>query len=587
MQRVCVVSYGGMVLWEHDWSAKSLQRDPINGLIHDVLLEDRAGEKEYVSAIDDVKVKWVMATEAQFFVVAVFQRFLHLLCIEQLLSCIKDSFISKYGRQLTDKLYDFEEVFAQLYEAFEANEQRLSSAGSTNTKKDRDEEPKSGDVEDAEGDQKDTNKASPTSPKSPMRAGQLGEGALKSDTIVAGGRVITRRGAHAAAKAPPASSAGKSKKPVKQPRKWDGAGQEPEPEQAEQQPSEETLAARDESVRANMLRRDAAGNVVKTDEHNWSTVPTAPPKRGLVATWLRSHFGSREVDVQDFSAIIPKLREKLITKNVAVEVAEEVCKSVEVSVRGTKLGHFDSLSKAIEKAMVDALHRILQPKTEVNILRSVAAAKERHRPYSIVFCGVNGVGKSTSLSKIAYWLQQNGHSVMIAAGDTFRSGAVEQLRVHGRCLDIPVFQMGYGTVPSTVAAEALQQAAKQKTDVVLIDTAGRMQDHESRMLELARLIHDNQPDLVLFVGEALVGNNGIDQLRKFNSCLHDFTPMGRQPRGIDGIVLTKFDTIDDKVGAAVSMVYECGQPIVFVGVGQTYQDLKTMEADVVVDALML
>ena len=106
------------------------------------------------------------------------------------------------------------------------------------------------------------------------------------------------------------------------------------------------------------------------------------------------------------------------------------------------------------------------------------------------------------------------------------------------------------------------------------------------MRALAKLIHDNQPELVLFVGEALVGNNGVDQLRKFNQCLYDFAPVGVKPRGIDGIVLTKFDTIDDKVGAAVTMVYELGQPIVFVGVGQTYQDLKVIEADVVVSALM-
>ncbi|EPY25649.1 hypothetical protein STCU_06594 [Strigomonas culicis] len=236
--------------------------------------------------------------------------------------------------------------------------------------------------------------------------------------------------------------------------------------------------------------------------------------------------------------------------------------------------------------MVTSLRRILQPKHEVNILRDVAAAKDRKRPYSIVLCGVNGVGKSTSLAKTAYWLQQNGSTLLIAAGDTFRHGAVEQLEVHGRCLGAPVFQMGYGADPSAVATAAIAQAARQHVDVVMVDTAGRMQDHESRMRALAKLIHDNQPDLVLFVGEALVGNNGVDQLRKFNQCLVDYAPVGSQCRGVDGIVLTKFDTIDDKVGAALSMVYELGQPIVFVGVGQTYQDLKVIEPDVVVGALM-
>ncbi|CCW61148.1 unnamed protein product [Phytomonas sp. EM1] len=146
--------------------------------------------------------------------------------------------------------------------------------------------------------------------------------------------------------------------------------------------------------------------------------------------------------------------------------------------------------------------------------------------------------------------------------------------------------MGYGADPSGVAAAAIAFAAREHLDVVLIDTAGRMQDHEPRMRALAKLIHDNQPDLVLFVGEALVGNNGVDQLRKFNQCLVDYTPVGKNVRGIDGIILTKFDTVDEKTGAALSMMYELGQPIVFVGVGQTYQDLKVLDADVVVSALM-
>jgi signal recognition particle receptor subunit alpha len=321
------------------------------------------------------------------------------------------------------------------------------------------------------------------------------------------------------------------------------------------------------------------------EEKKWENV-----QRGKVASWFRARFGTnRQLDEQDFKTFIPPLREKLIAKNVALEISETVCASVEATLRAKKLSTFESLPAAIEEAMVGALRRILEPRTEINILRSIAQAKERRKPYSIVFCGVNGVGKSTSLAKVTYWLQQNQCSVLLAACDTFRTGAVEQLMVHGDCLGVEVFSQGLSganTDAAAVAGEALKLAARKGIDVVLIDTAGRMQDHESRMRALAKLIHDNVPDLVLFVGEAIVGNNGVDQLRKFNQCLVDFTPLGRQPRGIDGIVLTKFDTIDDKVGAAVSMVYELGQPIVFVGVGQSYQDLKTITADVVVDMLM-
>lgn len=189
-------------------------------------------------------------------------------------------------------------------------------------------------------------------------------------------------------------------------------------------------------------------------------------------------------------------------------------------------------------------------------------------PYSVVFVGVNGVGKSTSLSKVAYYFLTKQFKTSIVACDTFRAGAVEQLKTHARALEVELFDRGYNKDPAIVAQEGIQWAKKQGHDVVLIDTAGRMQDNDPLMKALSKLIHLNKPDLVLFVGEALVGNDGVDQLVKFNRALSDLSEE-KQPRLIDGIVLTKFDTIDDKVGAAISMTYSTGQPIMFVGVGQT------------------
>jgi signal recognition particle receptor subunit alpha len=144
---------------------------------------------------------------------------------------------------------------------------------------------------------------------------------------------------------------------------------------------------------------------------------------------------------------------------------------------------------------------------------------------------------------------------------------------------------GYGKDAAGVALEAKNLAKELKYDVCLIDTAGRMQDNEPLMRSLSKLIKVNEPDLVLFVGEALVGNDGVDQLRKFNQALADHSDASN-PHLIDGIVLTKFDTIDDKVGAAISMTYETGQPIVFVGTGQTYTDLKNLNVQAIVNALL-
>jgi signal recognition particle receptor subunit alpha len=582
IDQLYVVSCGGVVLFHKSFNPSvPARRTTVNTVIQQYLLEDRVGDKE--SIVDDLKVRWAVHNNPDFFVIAMTPRTRNLLYVEVLLRNVMEAFHKQYSAKLTqsgtyrvDLVSDFNAAFQDIYSDFEQKEKRNVQVGGVPAFL---ASPMRRGDDEVEGSD-----ASPvSSPTGGAQAAASGGGMVTKD-----GRTLLRRGekAAAAAAAPtPPSSTGSKKKP-KKPTLRDGAATAMEDPQVGSSTShsnhtEDDLNKQTENLRRTFIQRSEDGTVAPVQEHVWSN-----QNRGRLATWLRGYVGSRELDRQDFAHIIPELREKLIGKNVAVVVAEHVCSSVEASLTGKKIGTFESLHGAIEESMVNALRRILQPKVEVNILRSVAASKQRKRPYSIVLCGVNGVGKSTSLSKIAYWLQQNGNSMLIAAGDTFRHGAVEQLEVHGRCLGVPIFQMGYGTDPSAVAAAAIAQAYRTKTDVVLIDTAGRMQDHESRMRALAKLIHDNQPDLVLFVGEALVGNNGVDQLRKFNQCLYDFTPVGLTPRGIDGIVLTKFDTIDDKVGAALSMVYELGQPIVFVGVGQTYQDLKVINADVVVSALM-
>lgn len=172
-------------------------------------------------------------------------------------------------------------------------------------------------------------------------------------------------------------------------------------------------------------------------------------------------------------------------------------------------------------------------------------AREKGKPYVITFIGVNGVGKSTNLAKIAYLFKKEGFSVMLAACDNFRAGAVEQLKTHGRCLEVPVFDRGYKDEPADIAYMAIREAQAKKVDVLLIDTAGRMQDNEPLMKQLSTLVVMNNPDLIVFIGEALVGNDGMDQLVKFNKALIDLSPRDKV-REIDAIILSKFDTVDDK-----------------------------------------
>uniref|UniRef100_A0A673FRP8 SRP54-type proteins GTP-binding domain-containing protein n=1 Tax=Sinocyclocheilus rhinocerous TaxID=307959 RepID=A0A673FRP8_9TELE len=313
---------------------------------------------------------------------------------------------------------------------------------------------------------------------------------------------------------------------------------------------------------------------------------------------LKGLVGSKNLTQEDMEPVLDKMRDHLITKNVAAEIASQLCNSVAKKLEGKVMGTFTTVASTVKQALQDSLVQILQPKRRVDLLRDVLEARSQRKPFVITFCGVNGVGKSTNLAKISYWLIENGFTVLIAACDTFRAGAVEQLRTHQRRLNslhppekhggqpaIQLFEKGYGKDAAGIAMEAIAFARNQGFDVVLIDTAGRMQDNAPLMTALAKLITVNTPDLVLFVGEALVGNEAVDQLVKFNQALADHSKTDK-PRLIDGIVLTKFDTIDDKVGAAISMTYITGQPIVFVGTGQTYSDLRSLNARAVVSALM-
>jgi len=291
------------------------------------------------------------------------------------------------------------------------------------------------------------------------------------------------------------------------------------------------------------------------------------------------------LDRETLRPVLEQFRTSLTQKNVAVTVADQLCDSVRKSLEGREIGTFTTIKSEVKKALEETLTRILTPRKSVDVLQGVAEAQQQMRPYTIVFVGVNGVGKSTSLAKLCAYLLSKNLSISIAACDTFRSGAVEQLRTHAQCLKVPLFERGYNKDAASVAMEAIKEAKKLGHDVVLIDTAGRMQDNEPLMRALSKLINVNRPDLVLFVGEALVGNDAVDQLTKFNRCLADLATDG-QPRLIDGIVLTKFDTIDDKVGAAISMTYSTGQPIMFVGCGQTYGDLKKMNVKLLIKALL-
>jgi signal recognition particle receptor subunit alpha len=240
--------------------------------------------------------------------------------------------------------------------------------------------------------------------------------------------------------------------------------------------------------------------------------------------------------------------------------------------------------------MEKALTKILTPTSSLDLLREISHKNDTSpRPYVLSIVGVNGVGKSTNLSKIAFFLLQNNHRVLIAAADTFRSGAVEQLRVHVRNLqeltarsgagEVDLFEKGYGKDAANIAADAVAHAQKTGFNVVLIDTAGRRHNDTRLMSSLAKFGTLAAPDKILMVGEALVGTDSVAQARNFNG---SFGP----GRGLDGFVISKCDTVGDMVGTLVSMVHATGIPVVFLGTGQHYSDLRGLNVGAVTRLLM-
>ncbi|KAI1261567.1 SRP54-domain-containing protein [Xylariaceae sp. FL1019] len=310
---------------------------------------------------------------------------------------------------------------------------------------------------------------------------------------------------------------------------------------------------------------------------------------------FRGVVGGRTLTKEDLDKAMKGMEDHLLKKNVAREAALRLCEGVEKELVGLKTGTFESINARIAKAMEASLIRMLTPTSSLDLLREIDAVTKpsvtsmrKARPYVISIVGVNGVGKSTNLSKICFFLLQNKYKVLIAAGDTFRSGAVEQLKVHVRNLKeltereggkVEIFEKGYGGDAATVAKDAVREAASEGYDVVLIDTAGRRHNDQRLMSSLEKFAKFAQPDKILMVGEALVGTDSVAQARNFNS---SFGP----GRTLDGFIISKCDTVGDMVGTLVSIVHATNVPVLFVGVGQHYSDIRNFSVKWAVEKLL-
>ncbi len=274
-------------------------------------------------------------------------------------------------------------------------------------------------------------------------------------------------------------------------------------------------------------------------------------------------FFGRKVEEETLDDLLDSIEIGLLESDVALPVVERLRRDLRKEFVGRKLKRGLETETVIRGALEQSVRAILaQPPLDV-----AARVRAGARPFVILFVGVNGTGKTTTVAKIALWLRSVGLSSVIAAGDTYRAGAIEQLLVHGERLGVRVVRQQEGSDPAAVGFDAIEHARAKGVDVVLVDTAGRQHTNENLIEEAKKIRRVTRPALTLFVGDALSGNDVLTQAQMFDQAI-----------GIDGLVLTKLDA-DAKGGAALSAAYVTRKPIVFVGVGQGYDDLRPFDPE--------
>ena len=287
----------------------------------------------------------------------------------------------------------------------------------------------------------------------------------------------------------------------------------------------------------------------------------------------------KKITIADFSVksiakVNKELKDVLIKNEVAVKTTDESCRRFAKKMSEIEHTRFSNTRSIVLASLREVLLEILTPSKSINLIEYVKIAKERKNPLVIAFFGVNGVGKTLSIAKIGKYLMDNGYSSVFAAGDTFRAGSIQQLQKHGDNLNIRVIAQNYGSDAAAVAYDAINHATSKGLDVVLIDTAGRIETNSNLMAELQKICKVSEPDLKFFVGDALTGNALISQAKLFN-----------QKIGIDASILNKIDA-DVKGGAAVSVTHISEKPIIFLGVGQNYEDLESFSAEMILDNIL-
>ena len=321
-----------------------------------------------------------------------------------------------------------------------------------------------------------------------------------------------------------------------------------------------------ESVVKERTEKEPEKNIIKEEQKE--------EKKESFFERIKSKIQKVKISEKEFEVYSEDLEMLLIENNVALEVAQKIIKELKEKVVGKEF-----LKKEIEAEIRDNLKEIIEniliePFSIVDKIREKAADQAKE-PYVILFCGINGTGKTTTIAKIADHLKKNKISCVFAASDTFRAASIEQLKKHGEKLGVYVISQEYGADPAAVAFDAIKYAKKNFINCVLIDTAGRMHTAKNLIREIEKIAKVCKPDLKIFVGESITGNDIIEQIKSFDWALN-----------LDGIVLTKAD-IDEKGGTALSVGYILKKPILYLGTGQEYNKIEVFDKKKFIEKLGL
>ncbi len=295
-------------------------------------------------------------------------------------------------------------------------------------------------------------------------------------------------------------------------------------------------------------------------------------KSGLSS--LINKITTTELKAENLRPILSEFKLTLIENDVAVPVAEHICEELEKRLNGVQIKRLEDKRRIVEQNLREALLEVVQPKERINFLKIVEEKKHKKEPFVVLFVGINGTGKTTTIAKVARLLNKKGYTVVLACSDTYRAGSIEQLETHAKKLGVKVVKHKYGADPAAVAYDAISHARAHGIHAVLIDTAGRMQTNKNLMNELAKIKRVVNPDLTILTVDALTGNDAVSQAEEFHKSV-----------GIDATILTKVDA-DIKGGAALSVAYITQKPIVFVGTGQKYDDLEEFKPEKFVEMVL-